>query len=726
MSISSGYTFGELLKQFRVREGMSQKDLADALHFHRNTISNWECGNDLPKTRPVVLTLSETLHLNQHDTNELLRTSLLDFSSKEPLESYHVLSKYLQRCKTQLLDTPVPGSTNLHMREIIEGEGLFIPPPWQMLGGSLQTTTLLEYLFDNIAKNQRVMLLGEAGQGKTTIFKQIFNLLVDRFLEQSHGLMPLPLFVPLRELSSFAGSAVESLWSYVGEKFPLSFSEFALLVRKNQVIILFDGFDEINSELSQRSINEHATSQLFTLPSMLSCRKNFYEFYLSMSSLQERYPRKVELRPLQLNRSVEHYIAAFCQKRSEMAPQEAIVSSDRILQTIQENQALRDLAHRPLLLMMMLDIFTSPQAIDEIGNSWGMAKLYQKYTEKWLKNEAAKSDSVLRWYEKAAIVQELAWWLYTARGAASSAIQTYEGVTFTQRELTAILESLANRMKYIPLHQLIDDICLRTFLIGCDGGTYYFIHKSFQEYYAARYIFEHLKHREQNIESVACVLREHFSLEVAVFLKHMLRAKEFSRGDRELVVKNLVDAYQQNCRDDPKSVMIRNNASYYAAFLGGQYATQFLDQAYKQESNKWVQRSMMVGLALFCDRDDILEQYIDMLLTDSEAASINIGYHLVYYGDQPLEEGYYDRGSQKCDGAVRSIFDRLRDGNYRKARVLDLFTLRTLLEQRGISVLWKNEQNISFLKEFLDKKHEEQGSIFHQEKKRLQELLRKE
>lgn len=61
MSISRAYTFGEILKQFRVREGMSQQRLADALRVHRNTISNWECGNELPKTRPTVLTLADVL-----------------------------------------------------------------------------------------------------------------------------------------------------------------------------------------------------------------------------------------------------------------------------------------------------------------------------------------------------------------------------------------------------------------------------------------------------------------------------------------------------------------------------------------------------------------------------------------------------------------------------------------------------------------------------------------
>lgn len=729
MNISSGYTFGELLKQFRVRERMSQKDLADALHVHRNTIGNWECGNDLPKTRPIVLTLSEALHLDRQDTDQLLRASLLDLSSKEPLESQHALSKYLQQRKTQLLDALVPGSIDLRMREIVECEELFISPPWKIANTETsQKTALLDYLMDYMSKNERILILGEAGQGKTTILKHLFSLMVDHYIENPDETVPLPFYIPLRELSLAQSNVVELLWSNVDELFPLPFADFAFLVRNGQIIVLLDGFDEINGELTQRSINVRAASRLFTLPSVLSCRKGFYEFYLSVSPIQELYPQKIELQFLTLNNAVIRYITTFYTKKSEAATNEITTPPARIIQTIQDNQVLRDLVQRPLLLMMMLETFASAQAVEEFNSTiWNIAKLYEKYTEKWLKSEASKPDSVLKWNEKAEIIQELAWWLYTIRGATSSANQIYEGVTFTQRELTDVLENLSNRMKHIPSHQLIDDICLRTFLIGNDGGTYFFIHKSFQEYYAAKHVFEYLKRQGQSGEAIACVLREHFSLEVAVFLKHMLRAKAFSRSHRDIVIKNLIIAYQQNCGDDLSSVIIRNNTSYYAAFLGGLYAIQFLEQAYRQEPNKWVQRSMMVGLALFCDREDILEQYIDVLLTDVEAASINIGYHLVYYGDQPLEEGYFDRGGQKCDGTVESIFGRLKDENYRKAWVLDLFTLRTLLEQRGVSVLLrKHKLDIAFLEEFLSKKHEEQGNIFHQEKKRLLELLEKE
>jgi hypothetical protein len=132
---------------------------------------------------------------------------------------------------------------------------------------------------------------------------------------------------------------------------------------------------------------------------------------------------------------------------------------------------------------------------------------------------------------------------------------------------------------------------------------------------------------------------------------------------------------------------------------------------------------MMVGLALLCQKSDILDRYIDLILNDPEVASINIGYHLVYYGDQAPEEGYYDRGGQRCEGTLRSIFRRLKSEHYRSGWALDLLTLRTLLEQRGVKILDTDEYYRPFLTAFLDDNHQGQSSAFQREKQRLQEIL---
>jgi hypothetical protein len=152
---------------------------------------------------------------------------------------------------------------------------------------------------------------------------------------------------------------------------------------------------------------------------------------------------------------------------------------------------------------------------------------------------------------------------------------------------------------------------------------------------------------------------------------------------------------------------------------------EFLKNSYESEPDKWVKRGMMVGLGIICGKEDIIEKYISMLYTDPEAASINIGYNLAYYGDQPLQEGYLDQGNKECEGMVRATFRHLRSKKYTAGWVLDLLTLRTLLQdkRRGLSILNANEDYIPFLREFLSNDYRDLGTAFHQEKQLLQDFL---
>ncbi len=655
-----------------------------------------------------------------------------DMDAKTPRSQddtlYEAFMVYLQQQRATLIEAPAPG-THMRVRDMIDPVRFFIPPPWKLSSGAPLTehaanaAGVVEYLIEAVYQGQRILLLGEAGQGKTTVLKRVFTLMVDRFLRGHGKSEPIPLYIALREIANFTGDALDMLWAAVKEDFPLSFEQFGSLAHKNRFIFLFDGFDEIRGELTQRAINERASSKAFAYPAVLSCRKNFYEFYLSISAIEELYPWRVELQPLAWSHSMREYALSFCRKKWEQVAgtQNPVPPAEYIVKTIEASPELKNLARRPLLLVMMLDLFTDPEEASE--RAWNAAKLYQRYTEKWLQHEATKPDSVLKWHEKAALMQEIAWSIHATRAANASLHERYQNGAITQYDLLLLLERVAPHFRHIPLTQISDDICLRTLLIANDGDAYSFIHKSFQEYYVGKYVFERLRSREQPADAAAQILGEFLSMEIGIFLKALLDAKACSGSERDHVVDVLIAAYQQNSRDDQRSVTIRENASHYLAFLGTPKAIQFLEQAYAAEPDKWVQRGMMVGLALLCKRSDILDHYIDLILNDPEAASINIGYHLVYYGDQPPEEGYYDRGGQRCKGTLRSIFRRLKSEYYSSGWALDLLTLRTLLEQRGVAILNADEHYRPFLAAFLSSDHQGQSSVFQREKQRLQEIL---
>src|SRR5579884_582269 len=235
----------------------------------------------------LVRDFQQQINILKHHGQNIL--DVLSQTSSSDKTLHETIARYLEQQRVSMLNALAPGSTNLRVRDIVGKDGLFITPSWKNLGHGSSSKDLIEHLIESLIEGQRILLLGEAGQGKTTILKQVFSILVDRFINDTSSSMLIPLYVPLRAMELASKNYLESLWSYLQEGFPLSFEEFTGLISNNQIVFLFDGFDEIQGELSQRSINERTTSKLFRLPSILTCRKNFYEFYLSMSVLHEYY-----------------------------------------------------------------------------------------------------------------------------------------------------------------------------------------------------------------------------------------------------------------------------------------------------------------------------------------------------------------------------------------------------------------------------------------------------
>lgn len=68
------HTFAELLTGFRTRARVSQEQLANALRCSRNTISNWERGNYIPRDSDTLEKIREYFNLATGEYEELLRS----------------------------------------------------------------------------------------------------------------------------------------------------------------------------------------------------------------------------------------------------------------------------------------------------------------------------------------------------------------------------------------------------------------------------------------------------------------------------------------------------------------------------------------------------------------------------------------------------------------------------------------------------------------------------
>jgi transcriptional regulator with XRE-family HTH domain len=629
----------------------------------------------------------------------------------EEISLHERLADYLRQQQHRLFDALASGSTYLRVGDIIGGHGLFVPPPWEGTLGPDLEDDLTGHLVEQLCQRQHVLLLGEAGQGKTTVLKQVFARLADRFMQEMDASWPLPIYISLREVFSLTGNALDLLWEQVSDEFPLDYEAFLALARARRLVFLFDGFDEIRGDITQQFVNERAASKIFLYPSLLSCRKSFFDVYLARSPLQELYARQAELLSFALTDPVKRYITTFCQQKQQREHLPRLSWAEDIIRLLESNQELRDLAQRPLLLLMILEIFTSARSVER--GQWTVNKLYRIYVEQWLKTEAAKPDSVLRWSEKALLLQEVAWHTYHTR----------QHSTFPYEELVACIQAAHGRFSGKTDTQVTDDLCFRTLLCVSEGDNYTFLHKSFQEYFVARYVFECMHAREQQAaswERIEQTLSTSLPFDIALFLKQML--KECTPVEKELVTANLAAVYQRNRTEERRALTIRQQASHYLTSLNFQQAIQFLEHICAEEPDKWVQRGIMVGLALYCRRQDMLDRYVQLVRDDPEAAAINLGYHLVYYGDCAPLTDYHVEEIGTCEKTVAALFRHLEDEHYYQIGwSLDILTLTTLLRRQGVSILQESQQD--FLKTFLQRDYSTLGDVFTQEKAQLKMTL---
>src|SRR6266700_3440537 len=74
--------FGEVLKTYRKQKHLTQRQLAERVGVHYNTIWAWEQGDYLPETKGIVLELGRQLGLEDSQTRHLLESSLTALSSR--------------------------------------------------------------------------------------------------------------------------------------------------------------------------------------------------------------------------------------------------------------------------------------------------------------------------------------------------------------------------------------------------------------------------------------------------------------------------------------------------------------------------------------------------------------------------------------------------------------------------------------------------------------------
>jgi len=322
-----------------------------------------------------------------------------------------------------------------------------------------------DQIIEKVRKNQRLIVRGNGGTGKTFFLKKLWN---DIF-ENPEG--KVPVFIELRRFNPVETPDIETLIRYtLSTKKDISSSVFNELSQHGKFIFIFDGFDEVTGE--KRDILER---QLFHLDEKY---KNCGFIISSRSS--ERFDGWSKFKI--------YDVCSFDYKQIRTLIEKAPVPEElkkSFLKVLSEDFFAKhiEFLSSPLLALMMLITFRDQADIPDNLNEFYENCFSALYRE----HDATKQSFRRRHFLSITEFKRL----FATFCAMSYQQGKYE---FKQAEFTHYLEQSlrwvnincneANKIG-ASVEEIKHEIVESVNLMQLDGPVYSFIHRSFQEYFAA-------------------------------------------------------------------------------------------------------------------------------------------------------------------------------------------------------------------------------------------------
>ncbi|BBE09773.1 NB-ARC domain protein [Mycoavidus cysteinexigens] len=430
-------------------------------------VSNQASGDNNVFTTYIALTASDS---NAKLVFEKLNTHA-EATSYKPLAQLGTQIEELRAAYFNVLE---------EVDEIRDGLALYVPSEGQETADSKTSFPLIDKVREFLSSNKKVLLLlGEAGSGKSTFNRHVTRLLWDEYHQSSTT--PIPIFIELAEHKLSSEDLIES-YLLKQDFSPESINE---LRKEKRLVFILDGFDEIQDR-----------TQAFYIHNKLDYWKNAQVIISSRpEDLGENYRTKFQrrgqtsaLQEYWLSPTSDDWITAYIQKYIRLSHHTGW-DLKRYQEALNNLPTLKEATRRPFLLRMALDLLPNLSRNESVPIT--RIALYDEFISRWWNRSEERLQHVkLTKEEKDARIQ---------LGPHLAA----EGLKASQEMALALTQNRLVQASYNPEKGEVAPETWRTYLNKKDaekrlllfnaplihqGQHYRFIHKSIQDYCVARAI----------------------------------------------------------------------------------------------------------------------------------------------------------------------------------------------------------------------------------------------
>lgn len=394
---------------------------------------------------------------------------------------------------------------------------LYVEPliGYEAVGPALHAFKLIDEWLDDSEWNQ-LTLLGDVGTGKSFLSRMTSHRLAVKFL-QNPVKNPLPILIDLRNaerqfslegliLTHFAQNSLGRV----------SFDVFQHSLATGNIILILDGFDEMAARVTRQVTNRNFHELMRCVQGrakvLLTCRTHYFKSrteeeeivlggrqdYASETArdlywelISRKGFRIAYLRPFEISQ-IEEYV-----RRAKPS------TSKQALEKIRDTYNLIELSQRPMLLEMIV------KSIDALNaTEINATTLYEVFTDAWIHRD--KWRDVLAPEEKLSFLTVLARLLWVEDTSNIHYSRLYD---YLHDQLS---KHIQDERVFIEID---NEIRTASFLVRDDNGNYGFAHKSYAEYFLARYLASQLRinpHRREWLRT------RRLTPEVVSFLRNMV------------------------------------------------------------------------------------------------------------------------------------------------------------------------------------------------------------